>query len=201
MYPFRVLTSLLRLELIESESLRVQAAEILAQRDIFAHEARELIDLSEAQGGLTDDQADSFVEQALETFRWHHQATVDLEAYNALHDEHRLIADVVCFRGPHINHLTPRTLDIDEAQRRMPEYGMSSKKLIEGPPRRRHPLLLRQTSFKALDEKNHFLGAQPGTHMARFGEIEQRSMALTPKGRQLYDQLLKKRSREGRRSG
>ena len=31
---------------------------------------------------------------------------------------------------------------------------------------------------------------QPGSHTARFGEIEQRGMALTPKGRQLYDQLL-----------
>ena len=33
--------------------------------------------------------------------------------YHALHEEHRLIADVVCFPGCHINHLTPRTLDID----------------------------------------------------------------------------------------
>ncbi|XNM70576.1 2-oxoadipate dioxygenase/decarboxylase family protein [Escherichia coli] len=29
-----------------------------------------------------------------------------------------------------------------------------------------------------------------GTHTARFGEIEQRGIALTPKGRALYDKLL-----------
>ena len=29
-----------------------------------------------------------------------------------------------------------------------------------------------------------------GTHTARFGEIEQRGVALTPKGRELYDSLL-----------
>ncbi|MFT7865638.1 2-oxoadipate dioxygenase/decarboxylase family protein, partial [Salmonella enterica] len=64
------------------------------------------------------------------------------------------------------------------------------KILIEGPPRREIPLLLRQTSFKALEEPVHFAGEHLGTHTARFGEIEQRGVALTPKGRELYDRLL-----------
>ncbi|MGO2581401.1 MAG: 2-oxoadipate dioxygenase/decarboxylase HglS, partial [Halomonas sp.] len=188
--PFRVFTSLLRLELIESETLRQRAEEILTKRDIFTPKARDLIKRFETQGGLTSDEADQFVNEALETFRWHQDATVDLDTYQALHDEHRLIADVVCFRGPHINHLTPRTLDIDEAQRRMPSVGMNPKAVIEGPPRRESPILLRQTSFKALEESIRFAGDAQGTHTARFGEIEQRGMALTPKGRALYDQLL-----------
>ncbi|WP_235040712.1 2-oxoadipate dioxygenase/decarboxylase HglS [Vreelandella profundi] len=188
--PFRVFTSLLRLELIESETLRQRAEEILAKRDIFTAKARELIECFETQGGLTSDEADQFVKEALETFRWHQDATVDLDTYQALSAEHRLIADVVCFRGPHINHLTPRTLDIDEAQRRMPSVGMNPKAVIEGPPRRENPILLRQTSFKALEESIRFAGDAQGTHTARFGEIEQRGMALTPKGRALYDQLL-----------
>ncbi|RUR35505.1 2-oxoadipate dioxygenase/decarboxylase HglS [Vreelandella populi] len=188
--PFRVFTSLLRLELIENEALRQRAEEILAKRDIFTPTARELIERFETQGGLTAEEADQFVNEALETFRWHQDATVDLDTYQALHDEHRLIADVVCFRGPHINHLTPRTLDIDEVQRRMPSVGMNPKAVIEGPPRREAPILLRQTSFKALEESIRFAGDAQGTHTARFGEIEQRGMALTPKGRALYDQLL-----------
>jgi len=188
--PFRVFTSLLRLELIESPALREQAASILAERDIFTAGARELIALSESQGGLSDEQADRFVAEALETFRWHRDATVDLATYEALHAEHRLIADVVCFRGPHINHLTPRTLDIDEVQKRMPAAGMNAKEIIEGPPRRHCPILLRQTSFKALEEPTHFKGERQGTHTARFGEIEQRGVALTGKGRALYDRLL-----------
>jgi len=190
MNPFRVFTSLLRLELIESEALRQRSEEILAKRDIFTPGARELIERHETQGGLTSEEADQFVKEALETFRWHQDATVDLDTYHALHDEHRLIADVVCFRGPHINHLTPRTLDIDEVQRRMPEMGMNPKAVIEGPPRRECPILLRQTSFKALEESIRFAGDAQGTHTARFGEIEQRGVALTPKGRALYDQLL-----------
>ena len=110
-------------------------------------------------------------------------ATVDEATYRALHNEHRLIADVVCFPGCHINHLTPRTLDIDRVQSMMPECGIEPKILIEGPPRREVPILLRQTSFKALEEPVLFAGQKcSGTHTARFGEIEQRGVALTPKG-------------------
>ena len=190
--PFRVFTSLLRLELIENAELRAFAESVLAKRQIFTAGALELIDLAERQGGLTETQAEDFVLQALETFRWHHSATVTAEQYRQLSAQHRLIADVVAFKGPHINHLTPRTLDIDIVQARMPMHGITPKAVIEGPPRRQCPILLRQTSFKALDEPVAFID-QPqaqGSHSARFGEIEQRGAALTPKGRALYDQLL-----------
>ena len=102
---------------------------------------------------------------------------------------------MVSFRGPHINHLTPRTLDIDAAQAGMPQHGMDAKDVVEGPPRRACPILLRQTSFKALKEAIRFTddavgAARAGAHTARFGEIEQRGVALTRKGRALYDELL-----------
>lgn len=103
--------------------------------------------------GLNRHQADDFIAQSLETFRWHHQATVSTETYQQLHDQHRLIADVVAFKGPHINHLTPRTLNIDVVQTAMAEHNMMPKAVIEGPPRH-CPILLRQTSFKALEEKS-----------------------------------------------
>ncbi|XXE57196.1 VOC family protein [Pseudomonas sp. R1-15] len=190
--PFRVFTSLLRLELIENAELRAFAESVLGKRQIFTSGALELIELAERQGGLTEPQAEEFVLQALETFRWHHSATVTAEQYRQLSAQHRLIADVVAFKGPHINHLTPRTLDIDIVQAQMPVHGITPKAVIEGPPRRQCPILLRQTSFKALDEPVAFTD-QPesqGSHSARFGEIEQRGAALTPKGRALYDQLL-----------
>ena len=190
--PFRVFTSLLRLELIENPALRAQAAAILAKRNIFTPRVRELIASFEQQGGLSQAQATEFVREALETFCWHQAATVDLATYQTLQAEHKLIADVVCFRGPHINHLTPRTLDIDEAQLRMPKAGMDPKDVIEGPPQRQCPILLRQTSFKALEESIHFTDRQVGAHTARFGEIEQRGAALTANGRALYDELLTK---------
>ena len=188
--PFRIFTSLLRLELIDDPALRQKAAQILAQRDIFTPRCRALMDRHDEQGGFTASQAQEFVREALETFRWHRHTTVDKETYQALHQQHRLIADVVCFPGCHINHLTPRTLDIDRAQELMSDYGMEPKAVIEGPPRRSVPLLLRQTSFKALEEPVQFAGESSGTHTARFGEIEQRGIALTPKGRALYDKLL-----------
>ena len=71
---------------------------------------------------------------------------------------------------------------------------MKPKAIIEGPPRRRCPILLRQTSFKALPEPVVFPKASGapavGVHTARFGEIEHRGVALTSKGRALYDRLL-----------
>lgn len=188
--PFRVFTSLLRLELIEDPQLRRHAATVLSQRDIFTPRCRELLDIYDEQGRFTQQQVNEFIPEVLETFRWHQLATVDKQTYQDLHHEHRLIADVVCFRGCHINHLTPRTLDIDRVQSLMTEYGMTPKAIIEGPPRRDIPILLRQTSFKALEESVMFSDHQQSTHTARFGEVEQRGIALTPKGRALYDELL-----------
>ncbi len=192
--PFRVFTSLLRLDLIADETLRTEAAKVLAGRNIFTEGAVALIGKAERNGGLEREDAARFVAEVLETFRWHDKAIVDAGMYRRLHDAHRLIADVVSFRGPHINHLTPRTLDIDRVQKLMPEHGIAPKAVVEGPPTRACPILLRQTSFKALEEAVSFRGAdgswQAGSHTARFGEIEQRGVALTPKGRALYDKLL-----------
>ncbi|MBP1873243.1 putative glyoxalase superfamily metalloenzyme YdcJ [Ensifer adhaerens] len=192
--PFRVFTSLLRLDLIADESLRAESAAILAERRIFTPVAVELTEKAERDGGLDKADAERFVSEVLETFRWHDKANVSADMYKRLHDAHRLIADVVSFKGPHINHLTPRTLDIDQVQALMPEYGIAPKAVVEGPPTRKCPILLRQTSFKALEEAVSYRDAdgewKAGSHTARFGEIEQRGIALTPKGRALYDELL-----------
>lgn len=193
--PFRVFTSLIRLELLEDRRLAEEAAKILSKRKIITDRALALIVVAEKNGGLNQAEADEFVKEALETFRWHSDATVTADTYQRLHDAHRLIADVVSFRGPHINHLTPRTLDIDAVQKGMPERGIAPKAIVEGPPRREADILLRQTSFKALEEKILFAdeaAGVEGTHTARFGEIEQRGIALKPKGRDLYDDLLNK---------
>ncbi|MFT8719282.1 VOC family protein [Acetobacter sp.] len=192
--PFRIFTSLLRIDLIADADLRATVTAILEKRQIFTPGALKLIEQCEREGGLNSEGADLFVAEALETFRWHARAAVDAETYGRLANAHRLIADIVSFRGPHINHLTPRTLDIDRVQKEMPERGIVPKDVIEGPPTRTCPVLLRQTSFKALEEPIYFVSQgeneAPGTHTARFGEIEQRGIALTRKGRALYDQLL-----------
>lgn len=192
--PFRVFTSLLRLDLIADEGLRATAEQTLARRQIFSDAATALVGKAERDGGLSHDDAGLFVTEVLDTFRWHNEASVDQALYIRLHDAHRLIADVVSFKGPHINHLTPRTLDIDAVQAEMPSRGIVPKAVVEGPPSRDCPILLRQTSFKAVEERVSFPddngNLQTGSHTARFGEIEQRGIALTPKGRALYDKLL-----------
>jgi uncharacterized glyoxalase superfamily metalloenzyme YdcJ len=194
--PFRVFCSLLRLDLLEDRALAAEATEILAARDILSDACKALIETAEAKGGLANAEARSFVSEALETFRWRAEARVSAKTYARLHAAHRLVADVVSFAGPHINHLTPRTLDIDAVQAAMPERGISPKAIVEGPPRREAGILLRQTSFKALEEEILFRPDTPGgapvagAHTARFGEIEQRGVALTPKGQAIYDRTL-----------
>lgn len=190
--PFRIFTSLLRLDLIDDEALKSQADAILAKRHIFSEAAIELIKKAEADGGVSKSDADRFIQEVLKTFKWHSQANVSQDLYNKLHDAHRLIADIASFKGPHINHLTPRTLDIDKVQELMPSRAIIPKAVIEGPPNRTCPILLRQTSFKAIEENVDFTDVTGSKHTARFGEIEQRGAALTPKGRALYDELLTK---------
>ncbi len=192
--PFRVFTSLLRTELIEDNELRRQAERVLASRNIFSDELMALMTVAERQSGLSASQTTEFIEKAVDVFRWHDEALIDEALYEQLHSSHRLIADVVSFKGPHINHLTPATLDIDFVQAAMPQRNITPKAVVEGPPKRDCPILLRQTSFKALKEVVKFPDKSgvlvAGSHTARFGEIEQRGIALTPTGQALYDRLL-----------
>lgn len=67
------------------------------------------------------------------------------------------------------------------------------KDFTEGPSEDT-PVLLRQDAYKALTEPVTFYNADGSivetVHTARFGEIEQRFYATTPKGRALYDRCL-----------
>lgn len=82
--PFRVFTSLLRLELIEDDNLRQKAQAALEKRQIFTPRVLELINKHQQQGGLTEEDAQSFVQEALETFRWHDISPISQELYNEL---------------------------------------------------------------------------------------------------------------------
>ncbi|KAK8062692.1 hypothetical protein PG997_014789 [Apiospora hydei] len=207
--PFRIFTTLLRPELVKSEDgARDLALQLLSRRKLFTTELLSILDTVEQQqqGHLHADQAEVFIREALRTFSWASGvAASTVDEYARLRAEHPVLADIACFRTAHINHLTPRTLNIDAAQDAMVAEGMAVKERIEGPPRRRCPILLRQTSFLALDEPVHFLcdpsegnavtgerSLVKGSHCARFGEIEERGAAVTAAGRRLYDELLAK---------
>ncbi|KAI8651075.1 DUF1338 domain-containing protein [Fusarium keratoplasticum] len=197
--PFRVFTTLLRPELLASEEARELSLTLLGGRKIFTDKLLELLDRAESQGGRLDkDQAEVFIPQALLTFSWKSVAAATFSQYNLIKAEHPILADIACFQSSHINHLTPRTLDIDAVQEAMQRAGMAIKSCIEGPPLRKCPILLRQTSFLALEEAVKFPtdggktedGLVEASHKARFGEIEERGAAVTAKGRELYDRLL-----------
>lgn len=196
--PFRIFTSLLRTDFIEDEQTRAIVISTLEKRQIMSSSAIEFITLAEQQRGLYSEQISPFIEELIKTFQWHSHAHVSFQTYQTLLSIHPLIADIVSFSGPHINHLTPRILDIEKIQIQMPQHGITPKERIEGPPPRDCPILLRQTSFKAIEEPIIFpapddensIPVHRGSHTARFGEIEQRGVALTRKGRALYDQCL-----------
>lgn len=198
-HPFRVFTTVLRMDLL-TEKTRALAQRALKQRNIFTSRLLEILDIVDAKNALTPGECIDFINNGLETFRWHSKATVTLDEYMLLKAEHPLIADIVSFPNAHINHLTPRTIDIDLVQQLMLDHELPAKERIEGPPKRQYPILLRQTSFKALEETVYFRDASntyvKGSHTARFGEVEQRGCALTRKGRQLYDQILDRANAE-----
>ncbi|MFO8029615.1 MAG: VOC family protein [Cyclonatronaceae bacterium] len=197
--PFRVFTSLLRTDLLD-EATRKQAQESLRDRQIFTDGALELIGIHEYQGGLTPDQAEAFIREALETFRWHSEARVSRDQYEAFLKISSLVADIASFKGPHINHLTPRVLNIKKLHQRMQEMGIETIPEVQGPPSG-WPILLQQTSFRALVETTLFPdgkgGYVEGRHRARFGEIEQRHTALKPDAMALYDRLIAKAKEQG----
>ena len=67
------------------------------------------------------------------------------------------------------------------------------KDFTEGPSEDT-PILLRQDAYKALTEPVRFREADgtvvDAAHTARFGEIEERGYAITPRGREMYDRCL-----------
>ena len=86
-------------------------------------------------------------------------------------------------------------LDIDDLYARMQARGVAMIDEIQGPPGWAGPdVLLRQTSFRALAEDRWFRhpdgAVRRGSLRVRFGEVEQRGIALTAAGRDVYDRLV-----------
>ncbi len=194
--PFRVFTSLLTVDDERFFTPDVQAGldERLARRRLFGPELLTLADRSVADDGLPADDADRFVALATAVFELSTEP-VDRGWYSTLAAISGVAADIGGVGSTHINHLTPRVLDIDELYRRMTERGVTMIDEIQGPPRWDGPdVLLRQTSFKALAEPRTFAEADgslsTGALRVRFEEVEARGIALTPAGRALYDELL-----------
>lgn len=194
--PFRVFTSLLTPAdpRFFDDDLRARVEAFLAGRELFPPELLALADRAEAEGELPDADAERFLQLAVQAFELSAEP-VDQAWYQTLEQVSAVAADIAGVRSTHINHLTPRVLDIDELYRRMTERGIAMIDTIQGPPRWDGPdVLLRQTSFRALAEPRTMRlpdgSVVTGTLRVRFGEVEARGIALTREGRALYDRML-----------
>lgn len=194
--PFRVFTSMLTVDdpRFFSADLRERLEAFLGSRTLFGDELLALAATAADQGGLGAPEADRFVELATATFELGTEPT-DRVWYSELAAVSAVAADIGGVTRTHINHLTPRVLDIDALYRRLQDRGLAMIDKIQGPPRWHGPdVLLRQTSFRALDEVRRFVEPDgtvtEGTTRVRFGEVEQRGIALTPAGRARYDALM-----------
>ncbi len=194
--PFRVFTSVLVTDdrRYFDGDLQARLENRLAHRQLFGDELLSLADRTAAEGGLPGSDADRLVALATAAFRLSTEP-VDHAWYDELAAVSPVAADIGGVPTTHINHLTPRVLDIDELYRRMEEHGIEMIDAIQGPPRWSGPeVLLRQTSFRALAEPRRFRepdgSVNTGSLRVRFGEVEARGIALTPTGRDRYDTLI-----------
>jgi uncharacterized glyoxalase superfamily metalloenzyme YdcJ len=190
--PFRVFTSLLAVpdRRFFSPDLAKRLTEFLTRRELFPPRLLELADQAEAQGGL--EEPTEFLDLATAAFALSTEP-VDRAWYDELTEVSAVAADIGGVGSTHINHLTPRVLDIDALYARMGERGIEMIEAIQGPPRWAGPdVLLRQTSFKALAEPRRFIEKDgrigTGSLRVRFGEVEARGIALTRAGRAAYEQ-------------
>jgi uncharacterized glyoxalase superfamily metalloenzyme YdcJ len=194
--PFRVFTSMLAADdpRFFSAELQEQLRDFIGSRTLFPEELLDLADKATDQGGLEEDAADRLLELATAAFKLSDDP-VDHAWYRKLEAVSAVASDIGGVSTTHINHLTPRVLDIDDLYERMEAQGISMIDEIQGPPRWDGPdVLLRQTSFRALSEDRVFRFEDgtvgPGELRVRFGEVEQRGIALTQPGRDLYDRMV-----------
>ena len=191
--PFRVFVSVLATDdrRFFPADLRDEVERFLARRTLFPPELMELAGRAEADGGLDEVAATRFLDLATAAFELSPDP-VDRSWYDRLERVSSVAADIGGVGSTHINHLTPRVLDIDELYARMQRRGIEMIDEIQGPPRVEGPaVLLRQTSFRALAEPRTFRATdgtvEQGALRVRFGEVESRGVALTPAGRDRYD--------------
>lgn len=194
--PFRVFTSMLVTEdqRFFDASTRQRLEEFIGRRELFGPRLLELADRAAAAGELAEPDAAELLSLATAAFELSTEP-VEQEWYQHLERISAVAADIGGVPATHVNHLTPRVLDIDELYRRMQALGITMIDEIQGPPAWEGPdVLLRQTSFRALAENRVFRRPDgsigQGELRVRFGEVEQRGIALTVAGRELYDRML-----------
>ncbi|BAH54585.1 2-oxoadipate dioxygenase/decarboxylase family protein [Rhodococcus opacus] len=148
---------------------------VLAARAVFPTELLHLAALAAEEGGLTAPTAERFVALAATAFA-PSDAAADRSWLSALDRVAPVAADLGGRTGVRVAHLAPRVFDIDELCRRSARHGLRTiDDTDRRPARGGQDVLLRRVSFGAA-------GTPGGVLVA-----ESRGIALTPRGRALYD--------------
>src|ERR1700722_6646516 len=144
--PFRVFTSMLatRDRRYFDPDLRTRVQTFLSRRQLFDPALLARARIIAAEGACDVEEAHAFVAAAVTAVALSREP-INKAWYDELSRVSAVAADIAGVGSTHINHLTPRVLDIDELYRRMPERGITMIDAIQVPPRTDGPaVLLRQ---------------------------------------------------------
>jgi len=187
---FRVFCSKLSLDCIPAEH-RSLVESLIARRNLFDDEILELIQAGKAQGGLTQEQAERFVQGCVSIFTRPEQALVSLAEYEQLKSINKVAAQVLISNSLAFNHLTPSVASVPAAHEEMVRQGIKTIPVWQGPVGK--DVILRQTSclappitLKFPQGDGTFVEAE---YQETFVEFEERLQALTPQGRELFESM------------
>jgi len=109
----RVFSSMLLTEYFDDDT-RKRIESVLSQRRVFTDKAKQLIEKSERESGLTWDDADALVQEGIRhIFKWTGTARDHALYTHLCNAGFKIAADIACFEAHHLNHLTPNTFCID----------------------------------------------------------------------------------------
>ena len=113
----------------------------MQHRKILSARCIQLIQYLEGSQTFFGEVTQEFLEEVLDTFRWHQPSIMDTSAYLAPKNAHPYVSDVIRFRRPHIDFFRPHMLDTKVAQAGIRKRDLQPKM------RSRALILPRQTSF------------------------------------------------------
>ncbi|MCA9230856.1 MAG: DUF1338 family protein [Planctomycetales bacterium] len=185
---FRVFCSRLSMDCIPAEH-HPFVEEIIARRNLFTDELRGLLETGKGQGGLTQEQAERFVDACVKLFTRPEEALVSREEYEKLQSINKVACQILVSNSLAFNHLTPSVASVPAAHEEMVRRGIKTIPVWQGPVGK--DVILRQTSclappvmLKFPNGDGTFVEAE---YQETFVEFEERLQALTPRGRELFE--------------
>src|SRR5699024_2272381 len=133
--PFRVFTSMLAADdpRFFTPELQERLQGFIDKRSIFSDELVAMANKAAENRGLEEQDADKFIEQATAAFELKDEP-IEEQRYRELEAISAVPSDIGSVRYTHINHQTPRELDIDDLYNRMEARGITMIDEIQGPP-------------------------------------------------------------------